>query len=263
MMSVDSIEVRRLPEESADIGVSENIAELSTLLGYSEVPVRILEHRNAELQLTNERLLRTNRELVDRSIELQSLFDNLDAVFFSVDVQAERFLQISPSVERVLGFPPEAFSKSPALWKEVVLPADWSQVDEAATALRAGSPWHGEYRVRRVGEGTCWVLAKLKPFLNDGGTLLRIDGVITDITVRKQLETQLLQSQKLAAIGRLAGGVAHDFNNLLTAILGFGDLALEGLDRGNVVRREIEEIIRAGERACGLTTQLLVFEPPA
>jgi signal transduction histidine kinase/ActR/RegA family two-component response regulator len=77
--------------------------------------------------------------------------------------------------------------------------------------------------------------------------------------VREALEDQLRQSQKMEAIGRLAGGVAHDFNNLLTAILGHVSLALRGRDDPVRLRRRLEEIERAGGRASELTQQLLAL----
>jgi two-component system, cell cycle sensor histidine kinase and response regulator CckA len=79
------------------------------------------------------------------------------------------------------------------------------------------------------------------------------------VTERKQLEEQLLQSQKLEAIGRLAGGVAHDFNNMLTAIGGYTSLALEYADGGTPLRADLEEIGKATDRAATLTRQLLAF----
>jgi PAS domain S-box-containing protein len=83
--------------------------------------------------------------------------------------------------------------------------------------------------------------------------------ILRDITERKQLEDQFRQSQKLEAIGHLAGGIAHDFNNLLTAINGYGDLALRKLKEGDPVRDNIREVRIAGDRAAGLTRQLLAF----
>jgi signal transduction histidine kinase/FixJ family two-component response regulator len=91
--------------------------------------------------------------------------------------------------------------------------------------------------------------------LEDG----RMQAIVRDVAERKRLETELRQSQKLEAVGRLAGGVAHDFNNLLTVILGHSDLVLNSMEPGDRRRREIEDIRDAGARAATLTSQLLAF----
>ncbi|MFB3119890.1 MAG: ATP-binding protein [Stenotrophomonas maltophilia] len=81
----------------------------------------------------------------------------------------------------------------------------------------------------------------------------------TEMAERKQLEEQLLQSLKMESIGRLAGGIAHDFNNLLTAIIGYSELSLSKIPKGDPIQADLEEIQKAADRAASLTGQLLAF----
>ena len=82
---------------------------------------------------------------------------------------------------------------------------------------------------------------------------------VRDVSERRALEEQLKHSNKMEAVGRLAGGVSHDFNNLLTAIIGYAERALRKLDPEAPLRNDLEQILKAGERATRLTRQLLVF----
>ena len=86
-----------------------------------------------------------------------------------------------------------------------------------------------------------------------------VTSLVAAASEQQRLETQLRESQKMQAIGRLAGGVAHDFNNLLSTILGYADLALLDPSVSNSVRNEVEQIRRGAQRAAQLTRQLLAF----
>lgn len=83
--------------------------------------------------------------------------------------------------------------------------------------------------------------------------------VMTDLSERRKLEEQMIHSQKMEAIGRLAGGIAHDFNNLLTSIMGYADMLQINLEEGSRLRRYTAEICKASELAASLTRQLLTF----
>ena len=98
---------------------------------------------------------------------------------------------------------------------------------------------------------------KIPLFARDGQP--QVLGFGIEITERISAEEQLRQAQKMEAVGQLAGGIAHDFNNLLTAILGYSELVLEQVANQTEIAQSVEEIRRAGERASGLTRQLLAF----
>ena len=104
------------------------------------------------------------------------------------------------------------------------------------------------------------------PIRNQAGQITGVVLVLRDMTERKQAEEvlqhteeQLIQAQKMEAVGRLAGGVAHDFNNLLTAIIGYSQLIQAQLEPTSSMRHDIDEICTAGQRAATLTSQLLAF----
>ena len=99
----------------------------------------------------------------------------------------------------------------------------------------------------------------IAPIFDDAGNCTHLVGAVHDVTERKQLEAQFRQSQKMESVGQLAGGIAHDFNNLLTVINGMAELGLAQLREGDQLHEDLQEILRAGQRAAALTRQLLAF----
>ncbi len=133
-------------------------------------------------------------------------------------------------------------------------------------ASERGSKYEEEYRVVQPDGSARWVNARGQVERDAAGVAFRMSGVMIDITERKEAEqalieseAQLRQSQKLEAVGQLAGGVAHDFNNLLTVITGYSDLILRRAEIDDPTRPKLEEIKKAAERAAALTRQLLAF----
>jgi signal transduction histidine kinase/ActR/RegA family two-component response regulator len=111
-----------------------------------------------------------------------------------------------------------------------------------------------------------WVRITSEAVLDAQGNVSKIVGNIMDVTERRaaaqqrrDIEEQLRQSQKLEAIGKLAGGVAHDFNNLLTVILGYSQLAVRQVKAGDIASKQLAEVVNAAQRAAVLTRQLLAF----
>ena len=130
----------------------------------------------------------------------------------------------------------------------------------AAVTLRTGEPVrHFVLRLARPDGQHAWLRVNTEALRDEAGAVTGGVALVSDITAERDLEARLRQSQRLEAIGQLAGGVAHDFNNLLAAIIGYGEYARDALPPGSPTRDDVDEILRAADRASGLTRQLLAF----
>src|SRR5271170_7169728 len=183
------------------------------------------------------------RSLIENSMDLISIL-NLDGTI--------RY--VSPSHERMLGYPLDELVGKNVL--SFVHPDDRAGVKTALMNGNNGRPV--ECRIRHS-DGS-WRM--LESFSRDLSHVAGVNGMVVnarDITERKHLEEQLHHSQRLEAVGRLAGGVAHDFNNLLMVITGYSHMLLDAMHLSDPARQDLEQVVKASERATDLTRQLLAF----
>jgi PAS domain S-box-containing protein len=168
-------------------------------------------------------------------------------------------IYVNPAFERNSGYSrAEALGQNPRLLK--------SNQHEAAfyaqlwATISAGQVWRGRF-INKKKDGTLYTEeGSITPVRDEYGVIINYVGLQRDVTRELELEEQYRQAQKMEAIGRLSGGVAHDFNNLLVVINGYSELLLgRYLDAASPLRKHVEEIARAGERAASLTQQLLAF----
>jgi PAS domain S-box-containing protein len=240
---------------------SEAIGLRAPIAGLIGVAI-LLGAMAAYLQL---RMFRVRKRLSDAEKLFYVIGDNAADLIAIVDVEGRR-LYNSPSYEKVLGYTLEELQTTSGL--EQIHPDDRAKVAEAAEeARRTGSGRRLEYRIRHK-SGSWRVLESMASAVRDSqGRIEKLIIMNRDITAQRELaeevlrqkEDQLRQAQKMEAVGRLSGGVAHDFNNLLGVIIGYAEDLEQRLDPSDRLRKEAEEVRKAGERAASLTRQLLAF----
>ncbi|MCU1284731.1 MAG: multi-sensor hybrid histidine kinase [Acidobacteriales bacterium] len=170
----------------------------------------------------------------------------------------DHFLEVNPAIVSMLGYGSNEELLALKLSKEVYVdPTERRRlIDQHSANNRFDNV---EVKWKRKDGKPITVRLSGHAITNASGEIEAFQMITEDVTERRALEEQLRQSQKMEAVGRLAGGVAHDFNNLLTVIKGYSELMLEELKDADPLRGEVEEIKKAADRAAGLTRQLLAF----
>ena len=154
------------------------------------------------------------------------------------------------------------FTKDVAGWLELVHPEERAELHQylQEQVLKNRVPFDRHYRiVRRNDQQERWVHGRGKLILDDQGRVVKMVGVIQDLTERRQLENQMQQAQKMEAIGTLAGGIAHDFNNMLGAMFGYAHLLQQDTEGNSLAQESVAEILKAANRAKELVQQILTF----
>jgi PAS domain S-box-containing protein len=201
------------------------------------------------------------RESVDR---LHAVMNNSPIVMFIKDTSG-KYLLVNDELLDVLQTTRDEIVGRTAY---DFFPQDVAKVaaDVDRTVISTLRPIEGEERLP-VPEGDARTFASLKfPLLDEDGNCYALCGILTDVTERDsaagdkaRLEAQLRQSQKMEAVGQLAGGVAHDFNNILSVILNYASFLTDDMEPGDPRLADIEQITKAGDRAAKLVRQLLAF----
>jgi PAS domain S-box-containing protein len=220
-----------------------------SVLGIMGVHIDITERKRAEeaLRQSEERwqfaIEGSNDGVWDRNIRTGEVF-------------------FSRQWKEMLGFAVDEIGAGPDEWSKRVHAEDFPRVkEEIEKHFRRETPlYSAEYRIRCKDGSFKWVLARGKVISRtEDGKPLRFVGTHTDMTERRNLEEQLYQSQKMEAVGLLAGGVAHDFNNILTAIIGYSHLILMKTTEDDPLWNYVGQIRDSAERAAELTQALLAF----
>jgi PAS domain S-box-containing protein len=197
---------------------------------------------DAELRASDERY----RQIVQTANEGIWVTDEQDHITFA-----------NHRLARMLGYTPEELLHRPAA--DFIDPADFSDHQQRLQSARQGHPSQYERRLRHKDGREFWTWVSGSPLFDDAGKYRGAFAMFTDVTERRQLESQLRQVQKLESVGQLAGGIAHDFNNILAAIMMHLSLLHQNRNLDEETAEALKELEVETKRAANLTRQLLMF----
>jgi len=201
---------------------------------------------------------KAEKALQESEEKYRSLVENINiGIYRNTGDPQGKFIQVNPAMMKIFGYDSvDEFMKMNVsdLYKDQRERTLF--IEEIA---REGFVKDKELLLEKKDGTPIWASVTAKVQYDKNGDIQWIDGVIEDITERKKLEGQLLQAQKLEAVGQLAGGIAHDFNNILTAIIGYAHFLKMGIKEDDPLRSDVDHILVATDRAENLTRSLLAF----
>jgi PAS domain S-box-containing protein len=245
---------RYVRKDGALIWIQLTVSLTRDRLGFPKYFISVLEDISERQQA--EEALRQSEQ------RYRLLFENNPHPMWVYDIESLRFLAVNNAAVHHYGFSHEEFIGMTI--KDIRPKADVPVLPDEISMLVEGVNLSGVWKHRKK-DGTLIDVQIVAHHLDFAGRRAALV-LAHDITEQKaaeealrRSEEKLQQSQKLEAVGRLAGGLAHDFNNILTAITGYSDLVLRRLTAADPMRQNVEEIRRAANRAASLTHQLLAF----
>lgn len=248
----EGIAVRALKGGASDYLVKRDLTRES-LRRAIRFALREHDYRRERVKLTAER-----DALVASERELLSILENTPDLVMAMTPDGI-IRHINPSGLRLLDWPADG-SVEGMDFMNLVGPDEVVRLRERVLPqLSTERVWKGRIEFHSRSGETIPTDSVMVAELDEDGTPLHLAAICRDVRERDKLEEQLRQSQKMEAIGRLAGGVAHDFNNALTAIFSFSEFAMESLQPGHSAIDDMKEVVQAARRAEGLTKQLLAF----
>jgi len=200
----------------------------------------------------------TDRKAAEAQLRLQAAALESTANSVVISDKSGRILWANPAFTTLTGYSvEEAIGQTLEILDSGKQPRAFFEM--MRKTISDGQVWHGEIINRRK-DGTLYSEEQsVTPVRNELGEIIHFVTIQQDVTDRKSLEEQLQKASKMESVGRLAGGVAHDFNNLLSVIIGYSEVLLGNPALDALSQKQIEEIKKAGDRATGLTRQLLAF----
>jgi two-component system, cell cycle sensor histidine kinase and response regulator CckA len=224
-------------------------------------------------EMLEREVVSRTEQLVERSLTLEvnalALRENEERTNYALGAAAMGIWTLdltsgrinwSKTMGAVFGLPAGQTPTSSEAFLALVHEDDRRKVEESLAQLAgAGVEHNDEFRVVWPDGSVHWVAGQGRMIRDAFDQPSRLLGIAANISERKSLEAQFRQAQKMEAVGQLAGGIAHDFNNLLTAILGYANFVMDTFAADDARRSDIEEVVKAGQRAAELTGQLLAY----
>lgn len=228
----------------------ERALENRRLREESEARPQELEKRVEELARRRAELEAAHRKLAESKAELQLILRQLPATVWTTDTSLR---YTSSNGSRKVADVSQLQSVGGEVGRNLDDEDRETFIQVHRRAL-AGQAAECEFKVRGY-TFQAWV----EPLHDSDGSIIGTIGAALDVTNTRELESQLRHSQKMEALGKLAGGVAHDFNNILTAIFSFATFAREAVPPGGPVADDLEQVLEAAQRGATLVKQLLAF----